>query len=1194
MIIKPIKALLFIFVVILGVSIASTDTAGASGAGPFQPSDRGRLIVSATGTYNSPLSVSFLYVPIGQPNGSVQLNNVVNQINTSTPRMKYFSVRPVVDPSNNCGSTIIDAAPQINYGDDRFGVSPTATINFSNSSSLPQTVVAGSTTYKKYCVFVSTDSSVSTGNCSTAVGCYHMNVTFSLQTSAPQTLGNYSGPAQNAGTGLFRTLPVPAFPGRFSKVIDFSLPCGVSPGGLVWMYDLDTYQGDGSGGDNEDQYYEIQVADKGANNWASIPLTSSWSDTRSAGTNRYHPWNVPTSGNVSTSPVGDFQPDKKYRLIIAEIARNNKIRINLPSDQILNEVPCVDPDTATCSISNIVTFSGGSTTITPEARIQFTVTTTDASGYRVGVNGPSYGNEYGSTNIGNYLVTGSQFARGPTMTSNSVTRTVTSIAYSDTGALNSNINAPGTAGTYAFNWGLVLPGTGWKSVTCTGSITVSNAPIPGCTDPSATNYNPSATTDDGSCVLPLSCPSYPDFPAFNNAIVTINLVNNGKRANELVPLAPPSGSWSGTTLQDTRSSSTGLTAVRQVRDNSNGILVRTYGYTTTNPIARLSPSVNPAVRDFWGQAPNYNAASASDGTLEVDYTPFMDYPYDSHTATATYQRRVFTRRNLYDYTRVRTYEYERETITSSWVQVSAGNNGWSSSRASFTDSSPYWGDNVTANGATMPPCFPRNYEVRQTNANLSATLRPDREDPTQSRLTFRMPVRLSYPSSTIGGSLRTPTRITSPGISYTVSWRAEGYSSPVYSGTVSGPLNLTVANNSTGNNVDVQGSSIAYTTTPSPVSFTVPGDLEAGDRVCWTVTIAEPTGTVKQSGEIWQRSGPSLESSNCTLTVVDEPYTRFYGADISAGGGFNTGDSLGTCTAEDPDALAFGSMRTDILAGTGSQLAVFALDAIQGVQPLSRSTRTPTELAFSNLSPSLNSNLFGGNFGTLLCAHNYFEDIPEDTTWETLVSNVDLSSVGIYNTEQHYFDGNITLSGQLPEDPITGKRVVIYVDGNVNIQASAGGKVGFATTSYEWNSIDSVPSLFVIASGNINVDHATTRLDGSFISQGGDISTCTVNGAYPTASQLTEQCRNQLTVNGSFIGSEVNLLRTLGSLRESYPLEVPVRDPTPADPAATTPASSRAAEIFIYNPTTWFIKGGGLPSNSKIQIDSFTSLPPSL
>jgi len=506
----------------------------------------------------------------------------------------------------------------------------------------------------------------------------------------------------------------------------------------------------------------------------------------------------------------------------------------------------------------------------------------------------------------------------------------------------------------------------------------------------------------------------------------------------------------------------------------------------------------------------------------------------------------------------------------------------------------------------MPPCFPRQYDA---NPSISgATLLTNRENPNSATLTFTIPTLLTLNN---GGDLRTPTTVND--LAYTVEWAAEGFSSPSYSGSFSGTVdivNTSLQRTATGR-AGVSGI-LNQVTTPG---FTVPANLQAGDRICFTVRVPESIGRVKVGGEIWPPGSTPEPVTGCTLTVVDQPYTRFYGADISAGGGFNTANGgLGSCSENPtaPPARAFGPMRTDILAGTGSQLAVFALGAIQGIQPLSRSDRTPTELAFSNASASYvtggpNRN-FGGNFGSLLCAHNHFDDAPDNTPGNTswvdnvpgIADDIDLANPAVFDTDRHYINGDINLYGQLPEDLVAGKRTVIYVDGNVSVRAnqdaSGSGRVGFGIS--EWASIDLVPSLTVIARGNIYIDDGVTELDGSYISQGGQISTCSVDATFPidlpTVPQRTTECRTQLRINGAFIADTVNLLRTFGSLRESYAGEVPFPDPTPADPAPTIPPTTRAAETFIYNPTIWFTNGGGLPSNSKIQIDSYISLPPSL
>ena len=56
----------------------------------------------------------------------------------------------------------------------------------------------------------------------------------------------------------------------------------------------------------------------------------------------------------------------------------------------------------------------------------------------------------------------------------------------------------GTPGTYAV--GIGYQGTNCRE-TFLADFTISNG-VQGCTDPSATNYNPNATVNDGGCVYP--------------------------------------------------------------------------------------------------------------------------------------------------------------------------------------------------------------------------------------------------------------------------------------------------------------------------------------------------------------------------------------------------------------------------------------------------------------------------------------------------------------------------------------------------------------------------------------------------------------------------------------------------------------------------------------------------------------------
>jgi hypothetical protein len=867
----------------------------------------------------------------------------------------------------------------------------------------------------------------------------------------------------------------------------------------------------------------------------------------------------------------------KYRWIWSGIQKNNGIQIKVPFSEVLYDVDCPkdEPDPA-CAISNIVTFNGDRSTILPGERIKFNATVSGASGYRIGVNGSGYGNEYGGTDIKNYLVSGTAYARGPTFSSDASTSvTVSALGYSDSASVTQAFSAPTAAGSYDFSWGLVRSGIGWKPVTCSGTLRVTDKP-----------------DDDPPPPPNISCPSYPPYASFNNPNVVVDLT--AKDTDK------PADSYSAATGEPSTSeawTTNKADTYRYREQNQRGTVVYTYyRYITTQ--SQPKTEVDSVISTISGSSPanvnvDFNDVSDNDGTAELDYTDLAkNYPYDPATPVVTYRVRYEVReRDQYVY-RSRTQAQSRKSSKDSWgayTYPSEGYPKWQTPGTNYGATRAVsfgWTGSLAKDAKQLPPCFPRHYDA--TPGISGARLDANPENPTSAIVTFKIPTILSFKD---GGKLRTATTVT--GLDYTVNWYAKGYSNPDLKGETE-VKKVNIVNNAGNKLADgITGTAKDATgvLTQSTQSFIVPTDLQAGDKVCFTVTVLQAIGRVKVGGERWLPGNTERTTDEeCTGKIVDQPYTRFYGADISAGGGFNTSAGLGSCSAVNTFASAFGPMRSDIFAGSGAQLAVFAIDVIQGIQPLSRSTRTPTQLAFSNTTPTPNidSRKFGGSFGSKLCAHNYFGDVPENAPW--VAANVNLGSLEANDTDRYYRSGNINLTGLLPD----GKRAVIYVNGNVTIKDPVGGKVGFATSTYEWGSIDQVPSLYIIASGNINVNNDVTRLDGTFISQGGEIHSCAVNGNYPTISQLTEQCRTQLVVNGAFIANKVNLLRTLGSLRESYSLEVPTSDPTPNDPAPTTPASSRAAEIFIFNPTQWLTNGGGLPSNSKMQIDSYTSLPPSL
>lgn len=712
----------------------------------------------------------------------------------------------------------------------------------------------------------------------------------------------------------------------------------------------------------------------------------------------------------------------------------------------------------------------------------------------------------------------------------------------------------------------------------------------------------------GNCVTPIPtgeiCQSYTPFAAFNT-LQRINFPRSGT-GNEVDPWV--FNGTAGPVLGPYTSESTTSDIVTDTSEVLRTRRAVTY-YKLLGYSQAYRNAVSPAVTKIVSVTDQYGDALAVDtplilGDQFLDYkTYFKNHPYDEHTPQVRYTIGYEIRQRIGEYYDSTTQYQDfvqtryRADKNAAWgpyspldrsaTPVPGSNFGappatvsWASTTVSDDLSYSYRhvGNNYLLSGVypayqapTMPPCYPRQFSAQIDSPG--AVLAGGQEDPTGSTFTFYVKTKLTIAN---GGALKTPTKVTDPGLDYKLEWRTAGYSGLNSSGSSSGTF--TVENSDS-------GSDVTATTGPlsSSIPVKVPINLKAGDQICWSVTIAKSKGTVAKSGKVLTSGPGPVTGSACSQKVYDEPYTRFYGADIFAGGGFKNTD--GTCDARQADAAAIGPMRLDRLSGSGSELAVFALGLINGIQPLAQSNRSPAQLAFSNVGSNVNGKQFGGSFGSVLCADDYFAKTPplSSSDWQN-VTSINLATL---SSGKHYYKGDVSLYGQLPDDSIAGKgrRVVVYVDGDVSVRAgpsdSSTGKVGFANNS-QWGSADLIPSIYLISNGNILIDDGISELDGSYISQGGEIFTCAQGFSIPAQNsrELTESCRTKLRVNGAFIANKINLYRTSGSLRESV--------------VGEGYGATNASESVIYNPTMWMTNGGGLPSNSKIQIESYISLPPTL
>ncbi len=328
-----------------------------------------------------------------------------------------------------------------------------------------------------------------------------------------------------------------------------------------------------------------------------------------------------------------------------------------------------------------------------------------------------------------------------------------------------------------------------------------------------------------------------------------------------------------------------------------------------------------------------------------------------------------------------------------------------------------------------------------------------------------------------------------------------------------------------------------------------PGGWQAGDRYCISLRVAPAEGTVDGSGNPVTITRASADTAPVCATVASKPYVSFFGNDITAGSRFNCSGPVSSAKIMAYNRGGAGS------PGAGNQLGVFAVGPITEFASAALRTNAPmppTGLTFAN-SPS---SAWGGNFGVANCLPDYFASATSPKPTGYRVSGA--GTRNIVSSEVEYVNGDALIENN-----------VIY------------------TNAGSWAAQNQVTSYYLIVKGNIYVAPGVDRLDGVYIAQPdtanptntGKIYTCanTATRLPVGLSSLYTTCNKQLTVNGTFIASQVKFLRTFGSLRDSVT------------------APGKPAEVFRFSPET-YLAPGPLPAGtaSVKKYDYITALPPVL
>lgn len=287
------------------------------------------------------------------------------------------------------------------------------------------------------------------------------------------------------------------------------------------------------------------------------------------------------------------------------------------------------------------------------------------------------------------------------------------------------------------------------------------------------------------------------------------------------------------------------------------------------------------------------------------------------------------------------------------------------------------------------------------------------------------------------------------------------------------------------------------------------GGLTPGSRVCRSLVVTPKSDA----------GGPRTSAEACVL-IAKTPYVHFMGSDVFAGGNFASVNAA--CNTQAKITTVGRSLSDGSGAGSVVEYGAFALGRITGFGSASRTLSgsgaiggSGRVLTFANSEPTVTNLGFYGQ--AQHCINDYSSQFGSLPTTGGGSFNVNTRGSG-----QWRMTSSTTLTGQMP----AGGQQVYYVQGDVTISGTG------VTYPATYAGVAGVPSLVVIATGNIYVAPTVTQMDGIFVARGNG----STNGVFYTCwpknepASITNPCNtNQLTVNGSVIAGRIDLFRSFGA-----------------------------------------------------------------
>ncbi len=341
---------------------------------------------------------------------------------------------------------------------------------------------------------------------------------------------------------------------------------------------------------------------------------------------------------------------------------------------------------------------------------------------------------------------------------------------------------------------------------------------------------------------------------------------------------------------------------------------------------------------------------------------------------------------------------------------------------------------------------------------------------------------------------------------------------------------------------------------------------QPGDKICSYIAI-DDNWSVKND-----QSADTFRASNIACVVVTKsPNLNLSGSDSYAKDGFTGSDvreNIVPSTDKRGSYSQYGLLTGDGGVGGVGGVTNFGSAGYTIASPANH--RLACKLSYANTdSAQVNCN----NLSRLQPAGLIKPDNGKLSTpkWPTSFKSQLASQVSIDSLQasgDYHRNGPLTITGGSLSK---GQHVRLFVEGDVTISDNI--SVDEADIH---NSLSDIPSLTVVAKGDIRVEHGVRVIAGTYVA-GGKFESCknAQNKSADLGMKPTSKCQNKLKINGAIVsGGSPAFLRTFGAGN------------MPEDDQWDTKKISSTAEWINYTPNLWLTTSNGSSGN---QLEGLTT-----